>query len=361
MKFNFPRKFIHFGRISNSQTKGPLNEIPEIIRTSFADQAVAIRYAPAQGSIQKLFDARFVRISAFYGLNLSDETSSLSRNSTGQALRVFVKRDGETFSVCFENVTPEWQAEFKNKDGFPSSREANEHASAIIQRLIGTGQQDSTKAHRSYKTISWVLAAFLIGGFVFSKGTPGNAAAPATAQIANNDETPKNILDYRAGQTMENGELKLSEPQRKDLLSIAAKVGFPLRQINPDGTPFYVFADPNCPHCKNLESELEKLDVKWNPIIIPVGILGDSSSAAVASIESVESPGAAAVEWKNAIAGRSPTVLPTYEGKQKARVSQAFFTLLGLPGTPTLISADGRVIAQEISSSDLSHWLGAAQ
>lgn len=359
MKFNFYKKVLNFRTIAGKHREAPLNEIPEIIPTAFADQAVAIRYVAAQGSMHKLFDARFVRISTLYGLNNTVESSGLPGQTARQTLRIFVKRDGETFSVCLENISPESQIEFKNNDGFHSSREANEHASEIINRLLGTRQAVGTNVHRSYKTVLWVFAAFLIGGFVFSKGTPGNAAAPVKAQIAHQEETPKNILDYRAGQRMENGELKLSEPQLKDLLSIESKVGFPLRPVNPDGTPFYVFADPNCPHCKNLEKELEKLDDKWNPIIIPVGILGENSSNLVASIESAESPDAAAVEWKNAIEGRATTSLQTYAGQQKARVSQAFFTLLGLPGTPALISADGRVIAQEISSKYLSQWLGA--
>jgi len=320
-----------------------LREVPIIVRTSDEDMAVAIRYTTSAGSNQKLFDARFVRLGKLYGLNSEVPVPQ-------QSLRISVVRDGENFTVQFENLPFGWANEFGSKSVFASSRAANAYALAALNRLLGTPDRYTKGARKNTGTLIWaVVLAFLFGGLLFSKGE-SKAVPPQTSTL-------NGIEAYRAGKSVENGELHLSAEQLQDLRSIASRAGFPLRPVNPNGTPFYVFADPACPHCKNLEVELDKMDASWNPVIIPVGILGDDSMRSVSIIQSAPSLEVAADYWKSAISG---DILPdpaSYAGTQKARVTQAFYTLLGLRGTPTIISADGRVIAQEISSSDLAQWL----
>lgn len=150
---------------------------------------------------------------------------------------------------------------------------------------------------------------------------------------------------------------RLQERQNNRKVEFPAKhLANAIKTVKGDGSrQLVVFSDPNCGYCKKLEPELAKLDnVTIYTFLYPV--LGeDSKTLAIAT-------------WCAPNRNRAWTDLMMGQ-KRPALVSCATpiaenTTLgagLGITGTPTLITADGRLLPGAASAEKINEWLGAAK
>ncbi len=131
-------------------------------------------------------------------------------------------------------------------------------------------------------------------------------------------------------------------------------------QMKPSGQPFVIFSDPNCPVCKDLESKLAKVDPRFAPIIVPVAFKPNSEEAVRKIICAKDPIGA----WSAAIGGTTPTGDAVSDGNcddaaNRVTASNGAFVALNFSGTPTLVSATGKVVSGSGSVEQIDQWLSA--
>ena len=115
-----------------------------------------------------------------------------------------------------------------------------------------------------------------------------------------------------------------------------------------------IFSDPDCPYCQRLESDLRVLDnVTIHTFLMPLVSLHPGAHAKAVSVWCAKDPVAAwhAVMWR----GETLTSAPCEHPVQR---NVALGERLGINGTPTLIAADGRMLAGAASLEQVEAWLG---
>jgi TrbB protein len=143
----------------------------------------------------------------------------------------------------------------------------------------------------------------------------------------------------------------------------------------------YVFADPQCPNCQRLESVLNKVAGFYNVVVFPVAIVGKEKS--IASITPVlclppEQRKAAwdalfdlagdvmnlgkPVQAQTAASDATDSAKCDVAGKALG-VNEVAFKTYGIPGTPWIISDDGRHVPQAVLQDpvELQSFLSAAE
>lgn len=117
----------------------------------------------------------------------------------------------------------------------------------------------------------------------------------------------------------------------------------------------YVFADPQCGFCKQLEQTLSSMDdITVRTLVIP--ILGPESKRLTSAIACAEDPSAAWSAWM--LRGvQPPPANPATCDLGRAQAVEKLAKDLGITGTPTLVTADGRKQAGAMTASQLTAWL----
>jgi protein-disulfide isomerase len=141
----------------------------------------------------------------------------------------------------------------------------------------------------------------------------------------------------------------VDEGERKQLAKLAGVA--PLR---PSGKEFYVFTDPNCPFCKDLEPTLEAAASGMKPIVIPVAFKDGSRDLAAAALCS-SNP---AAEWKKLMAtGLPPLAKPCAKGFERVEENMRLFQQLRLTATPTIVSPKGLLVSGAVTPDELARIL----
>lgn len=180
-------------------------------------------------------------------------------------------------------------------------------------------------------------------------GVAAPASAPATPSAGSSDLPPE-LRDRTLGEALSPKEMQV-------VVNIAREVGV---QMRPSGQPFVVFSDPNCPSCKDLEPKLSQVDPRFVPIIVPVSFKPGSEEL----VKNVLCAKDTVSAWSAAIGGYPPVDAAASEGKcvgadEKVMKANGAFVALNFTGTPTLVSATGKVIAGSGSLDDINKWLEA--
>lgn len=106
----------------------------------------------------------------------------------------------------------------------------------------------------------------------------------------------------------------------------------------------YIFSDPLCPHCKELEPELAKLSNALSIHVFPVSVIGGEQSAkfveAVLCTDSTERN----AMWKAAVQGTMQSPTSCDQGTRALSTNNAVFAKARMQGTPTLVRADGTIM-----------------
>lgn len=177
-------------------------------------------------------------------------------------------------------------------------------------------------------------------------GTPPTAKASPAAR----SELPPELRDRTLGETLSATEMQV-------VANATREMGI---QMRPSGQPFVIFSDPNCPSCKDLEPKLSQVDPRFVPVIVPVSFK-DGSEDAVKRVLCAKDTVSA---WAAAVGGYAPVGDAVSDGTcagaaDKVLRANGAFVALNFTGTPTLVSATGKVVAGSGSLDDINKWLVA--
>ncbi|MBI3916051.1 MAG: DsbC family protein [Betaproteobacteria bacterium] len=119
---------------------------------------------------------------------------------------------------------------------------------------------------------------------------------------------------------------------------------------------FAYFTDPNCPYCKRLDKELDKLtDVTIHVFLYP--ILSPDSVEKAKAVWCSKDRGKVYMDWM--LNGNPPKTAGTCDTPVEKIV--AYGRQKGINGTPTLFFADGQRVAGAISVTQLEKLLDGAR
>ena len=114
-----------------------------------------------------------------------------------------------------------------------------------------------------------------------------------------------------------------------------------------------IFSDPDCPHCRRLETELKSLsDVTIHTFLMPIASLHPQARAKAIAVWCAKDRLGA---WQ-ALMTRDELAL-TAECAHPVDRNVALAERLGVTGTPTLVAADGRVLPGAASAEQIEAWL----
>lgn len=125
----------------------------------------------------------------------------------------------------------------------------------------------------------------------------------------------------------------------------------------------YVFSDPLCPHCRQIEPTLEALTRDYNVVIFPVTLVGKQKTTEAVAPVLCAAPHKRAQLWQSlfkadGVMSLSPTESDTptptscTDGEHAVTINDRAFDYYQLPGTPQLIADDGRDIPFSALTSD---------
>lgn len=113
----------------------------------------------------------------------------------------------------------------------------------------------------------------------------------------------------------------------------------------------YVFSDPRCPHCRDLEPRLEQLSKTYNVEIFPVSAFGQERSHAINTAVLNAHKQSRAEKWAAAFNGGDYQALdPNGQsdeqstGSMLADANDAAFVKFGFIGTPTIVTDEGKTV-----------------
>ena len=146
--------------------------------------------------------------------------------------------------------------------------------------------------------------------------------------------------------------------ERKDLLTRIEFDTLPLldaiREVRGDGSRVLaIFSDPDCPYCQKLESDLRSLtDVTIYTFLMPLVSLHPAAHSKAVSIWCAKDR---IVAWQ-ATMWRGESI-PQADCPHPVDRNVALGERLGINGTPTLISVDGRMLPGAASKDQIEVWL----
>ncbi|MDQ6991225.1 MAG: DsbC family protein [Mariprofundaceae bacterium] len=174
-------------------------------------------------------------------------------------------------------------------------------------------------------------------------------------QIFYSDRTGQHVI--ASGHIFETKTRKDLTAARLEIINTVDWSSLPLKNAivsgDPKGLPVAVFTDPNCPYCKKLENNLKAAKgIKIYTFLFPLSSIHPTARAHAESIWCAKNQHEALLDLmlkgKTLAKGTCNTPLDA---------NIALAQKLGISGTPTMISADGRKFAGVKSASDLKAWL----
>ncbi|EKS7814715.1 hypothetical protein [Edwardsiella piscicida] len=141
----------------------------------------------------------------------------------------------------------------------------------------------------------------------------------------------------------------------------AAKQEFTVRLSSGHERSLYIFLDPECPNCRIFEPTVQALAKDYNVEIFPVTLIGKTRTADEVAPLLCAAPEKRAGMWKAlndtgadmlTLAKKEKAGTACDAGKQALARNDLAFELYRMPGTPTVISDDGRMIPLQAMTSD---------
>lgn len=270
-------------------------------------------------------------------LDRKPEAEILFENRNGSAFAKIVVSNKETAERIVDRVSPELIA-FRPEAIRPIGRISLGWLAKLRQRFT----RANSRRRRGYGWPAfWIgLFAFLIvSQFSGKEKTATAAPTQAIAQQAALASPPPAVAVPRR-----------IEPTAIDVLyKIAPKTGIAFGDaaaLEQRRETVFVFSDPNCPHCRNIEPMLEQLAKRTNVVVLPVAYQLATSGKAQAVMCKAGDRHAA---WTAAT--QSPqTAQPQPfcdEGRDIVTTNMRAFEGLGFTSTPTLVSSSGSILVGE--------------
>lgn len=153
----------------------------------------------------------------------------------------------------------------------------------------------------------------------------------------------------------------------------AAKEEFTVRLSSGHPRTLYMFIDPECANCRIFEPTVQALSEQYNVEIFPVTLIGKARTAEQVVPLLCAATESRAKMWSTLLDTGAGMLNPSAKtaaqpaaceaGQSALARNDMAFELYRLPGTPTVISDDGRMIPLQAMTSDaaLQAFLNAAQ
>jgi thiol-disulfide isomerase/thioredoxin len=144
----------------------------------------------------------------------------------------------------------------------------------------------------------------------------------------------------------------------------AAKQEFTIRLSSGHERSLYIFLDPECPNCRIFEPTVQALAEDYNVEIFPVTLVGKTRTADEVVPLLCAAPEKRAEMWKSLydtgagmlnLTDKAKADVPPAAcdaGKLALARNDLAFELYRMPGTPTVITDDGRMIPLQAMASD---------
>lgn len=229
---------------------------------------------------------------------------------------------------------------------------------ARVRRLSG----------RWKSAIRWVLAPVVLTVFALAVNMAATrmGGEPGTGGVAQNGVAPLMAPPTTIGAGVTPPQAVAQAPASAAQLSRAmadgAKSGKYAVQLSrgAKGT-LYVFSDPSCPHCQDLEPELVKLAADYTIYIFPVTVIGGEASSHRAAKLMCAKPDARAALWKKIVMGDDLTGSECSEGSDAIARNDQMFRVMRFLGTPTIINGAGEQTPDSIpnTASAISLWMSS--
>lgn len=221
-----------------------------------------------------------------------------------------------------------------------------------------------------------IIGLFILANWI----TPAHKAPPPRSPMVSSPVTaPPVSIPASPATTAAASELSAADvTAARQLLASRLKAGAAKQEFTvqlSSGHPrtLYFFLDPQCPNCRIFEPTVRALSAQYNVEIFPVTLLGKARTAEKVVPVLCALPQSRAERWYrlfdladgmlNPGAKTAPQPAACETGQNALARNDMAFELYRFPGTPTVISDDGRMIPLQAMSSDstLQAFLNAAQ
>lgn len=231
------------------------------------------------------------------------------------------------------------------------------------QLLAAIGQALESRASARRLTLTGLLIGAIILGTVISHGLsaqPDSPPGPETA-AASVVSSPAAVVSVPAApQPVANTAPEDAYRAVAQKLKAAAASGrYTVSLSGGHERTLYVFADPLCPHCREIEPVLEALGRDYNVEVFPVTLIGQQDTVSLVSPVLCAAPAERKKRWQQLFtgdAGMAPgdavAAAACDAGTQAISRNDDAYHAWHLPGTPTLLADNGHQIPFSALKSD---------
>lgn len=321
---------------------------------------------------------------------MTDLIDTWTTHTSGRQVRV-LKNNTEQFTVSRRHKAPYhlvieeqegkyglWlMEEYAHTRLFLATSETQAHQ-ALTSTADAFGQMDVHSRLRRRGVPGVVLTLTLLAGFITGyiyRDSPASLPVPTdiSARPMTNPAPRQPVLapapatpstpEPTAGEPARLTEQDMTEARQllaQRLSTAAANGSYTVSLSTGHARTLYLFSDPECGNCRIFESTIQALAQQFNVVIFPVTLVGKSVTATrVAPLLCAPADKRAAL-WRDLFdigAGMLNPVQQTTPpacdaGLDALARNDMALDMFGLPGTPTVISDDGRMIPLQAMTSD---------
>lgn len=208
--------------------------------------------------------------------------------------------------------------------------------------------------------VYWLIAVILVVGVmvasIFSVGVvgKGGAASMGKSQAATALQLPPSNLPAQSYQAVP------VEPPSRVNLSLLPPANHAWGFGNPKGKPLYVFSDPTCHYCGELDRALKVAGKDYYIHLYPTPVRGKDAVALVANFACSSNPQTAWSDWMESNKFDEKVQIKPECSSPALAVANSnigIMKALGFKGVPVLIRADGAAINGAMTTDELVAWL----
>ncbi|WP_436882966.1 hypothetical protein [Enterobacter asburiae] len=273
---------------------------------------------------------------------------------------------------CLFIIHPGNQPRFFVQKSILFHQSADQRAVALFQanspkdarQLLATiGHALDNRTSARWLKLAGMLVGAIILGATLSHGVstqPDSVPRPATAAAPVAPEPAAVVIAPAAPPPVVNTAPEDAYRAVAQKLKAAAASGrYTVSLSSGHARTLYVFADPLCPHCREIEPVLEALGRDYNVEVFPVTLIGQQDTVNLVSPVLCAAPAERRERWRQLFsgdAGMAPgdaTPPAACEaGKQAISRNDDAYHAWHLPGTPTLLADNGHQIPFSALKSD---------
>lgn len=234
------------------------------------------------------------------------------------------------------------------------------------------------RINKSVLAISGVMFMFLVGSWVYSLTDSSRVEIPVMESILDQSQ-PRFVPELQSPQqpmpapeptvSIKRATLSAEDAaEARQLLASRLKNGaekqeFTIRLSSGHPRSLYVFSDPACSNCRVFEPTVQALSQEYNVEIFPVTLIGKARTAELVAPMLCAPAEKRAQMWGKLFDLSAGMLNPSAPAESTAACEAGLnalarndlaFDMYRFPGTPTVISDDGRLIPLQAMTSDVA-------